>query len=75
MFEVFEEKDKDKWPEKLAPHTMSSKAMKAVFSNLTLGAGRRAEQEYNMDSATHQEANSIEVNVKIEYTDACHGLG
>ena len=32
---------------------------------MTSGAGRRAEQEYNpVDSATHHEANSIEVNVK-----------
>ena len=43
---------------------MSSEAMKGVFDNLTLGAGRRAEQEYNTDSATHHEADSIEVNVK-----------
>ena len=43
---------------------MSSEAMKAVFDNLTYGAGRRAEQEYNPDSAAHQEANSIEVNMR-----------
>ena len=43
---------------------MSSEAMKAVFNNLTLGAGRRAELEYSVDSATHHEANSIEVSVK-----------
>ena len=43
---------------------MSSEAMKAVFDNLTLGAGRRAEQEYNTNSAAHQEADSIEVNVR-----------
>ena len=43
---------------------MSSKAMKAVFDNLTSGASRRAEQEYNMDSATHREADSIKVSVK-----------
>ena len=36
----------------------------AVFDNLTSGAGRRAEQEYNTDSATHQEDNSIEVNMR-----------
>ena len=47
-----------------APHTMSSEAMKAVFDNLTLRAGRRAEQEYNTDSAAHQEADSIEVNMR-----------
>ena len=43
---------------------MSSEAMKAVFDILTSGAGRRAEQEYNTNSAAHREADSIEVNVK-----------
>ena len=43
---------------------MSSEAMKAIFDNLTSGASRRAEQEYNTDSAAHREANSIEVNVR-----------
>ena len=43
---------------------MSSKAMKAIFDNLTSGASRRAEQEYNTDSAAHHEADSIEVNMK-----------
>ena len=41
IFEVFEEKEEDQWPEKAAPHTMSSKAMKVVFDNLTSGASRR----------------------------------
>ena len=45
------------------PHTMSSEAMKAVFSNLTSGAGRRAELEYKADSAAHHKADSIEVSV------------
>ena len=31
IFEVFEEKEKDRWPEKATPNTMSSKAMKAVL--------------------------------------------
>ena len=43
---------------------MSSEAMKAVFDNLTSGAGRRAELEYSVDSATHCKAESIEVSVK-----------
>ena len=43
---------------------MSPETMKAVFNNLTSGAGRRAEQEYNLSSAAHHEANSIEVSVK-----------
>ena len=38
--------------------------MKAVFNNLTFGAGRRAEQEYNTDSDAHLEDDSIEVNVR-----------
>ena len=37
--------------------------MKAVFDNLTSGAGRRAELEYKADSAAHCEADSIEVSV------------
>ena len=64
VFKVFEEKEEDQQPEKVAPHTMCFEAMRAVFDNLTSGAGRRAEQEYNTDSAAHREANSIEVNVK-----------
>ena len=64
VFEVLEEKEEDQQPEKAAPHTMSSKAMKAVFDNLTSGASGRAEQEYYMDSATHQEVNSIQVSMK-----------
>ena len=39
------------WMVAPAPSSMSSEAMKAVFNNLTSGAGRRAEQEYNTDSA------------------------
>ena len=63
IFEVFEEKEVDRWPEKVTPHTMSSEAMKAVFNNLTSGAGRRVELEYKADSAAHREADSIEVSV------------
>ena len=43
---------------------MSSEAMKAIFDNLTSRAGRRAELEYSVNSATHRKANSIEVSVK-----------
>ena len=60
VFKVFEEKEEDQQSERATPHMMFSKAMKAVFDNLTSGASRRAEQEYNSDSATHREANSIE---------------
>ena len=38
--------------------------MKAAFDNFTSGAGRRAELEYSVNSATHCEADSIEVSVK-----------
>ena len=47
------EKEEDRQLERVAPHTMSSEAMKAILDNLTSGAGRRAEQEYNTDSAAH----------------------
>ena len=50
IFEIFKEKEDDRWPEKAAPHTMSFEAMKAVFDNLTSGASRRAELEYKVDS-------------------------
>ena len=43
---------------------MSSEAMKAIFNSLTSEAGRRAELEYSVNSATHCEADSIEVSVK-----------
>ena len=43
---------------------MSSEAMKAVFDNLTSGAGRRVELEYRADSAAHCKASSIEVSVQ-----------
>ena len=44
---------------------MSSEAMKAIFDNLTSGASRRAEQEYNTDFANHHEADSIKVNMRL----------
>ena len=65
IFKVFEEKEEDLQLEKAAPHTMSSKAMKAIFDNLTSGASRRAELEYSVNSAAHHEANSIKVSVKL----------
>ena len=64
IFDIFKEKEEDRRPEEAAPHTMSSKAMKAVFDNLTSGAGRRAELEYKDDSAAHCKANSIKVSVQ-----------
>ena len=64
IFKVFKEEEEDRQPEKAGPHTMSSKAMKAVFDNLTSGASRRAELEYSADSAAHCKTDSIEVSVK-----------
>ena len=43
---------------------MSSAAMKAVFDNLTSGAGRRAEQDYVTGSTAHLEVDAIKVNVR-----------
>ena len=43
---------------------MSSAAMKAVFDNLTSGASRRAEQDYDTGSAAHLKVDAIEVNVR-----------
>ena len=56
MVEIFKEEESDREPERSVPYTMSSAAIKAVFDNLTSGTGRRAEQEYNTDSAAHREA-------------------
>ena len=64
VVKIFEEEGCDRKLESPTPYTMSSAAMKAVFNNLTLGAGRRAELEYNIDSPIHDEVDSIEVSVK-----------
>ena len=64
VVEIFKEEESDRKPERSVPYTMSLAAMKAVFNNLTSGAGRTAEQEYNTDSAAHREADSVEVNVR-----------
>ena len=64
MVEIFKEEESDRQPERSVPYTMSLTAMKAVFDNLTSGAGRRAEQEHNTDSAAHREADYVEVNVR-----------
>ena len=61
---IFKEEGCGQKPESPTPYTMSSAAMKAIFDNLTLGAGRRAELECNIDSPIHNEADSIKVSVK-----------
>ena len=43
---------------------MFSAAMKAIFDNLTSGAGRSTELECNVDSLIHLEPDSIKVSVK-----------
>ena len=63
IFEVFKEKEEGRWPEKTTSYTMSFKAMKAVFNNLTSGASRRVELEYQANSAAHHEADSIEMSI------------
>ena len=64
IVKIFEEEECDQKPESPAPYTMSSVAMKAIFDNLTSGAGRRAEPEYSTDSSIHDEADSVEISVK-----------
>ena len=64
VVKIFEEKGCGWKPKSPTPYTMSSVAMKAVFDNLTSGAGRRAELECNVGSPIHDEADSIEVSVK-----------
>ena len=64
VIKIFKEEGCGWKPESPPPYTMSSATMKAIFNNLTLGAGRRAELECNVDSTIHDEADSIEVSVK-----------
>ena len=64
VVKIFEEEGCGQKPESPTPYTMSSAAMKAVFDNLTSGAGRRAELECNVDSLIHDEVDSIKINVK-----------
>ena len=64
VVEIFEEEESDSKPERPVTYMMSLAAMKAVFDNLTSGAGRIADQEYNTVSAAHREADSVEVNMR-----------
>ena len=45
--------------------------MKAVFDNLTSGAGQRVEQELNAESSAHKEADSIEVSSLLGLVLGC----
>ena len=64
MVKILKEEESDRKPERSVPYIMSLAAMKAVFDNLTSGAGRRAEQEYNTNSAAHREADSVKVSMR-----------
>ena len=64
VIKIFEEEECGQKPKSPTPYTMSLAAMKAVFDNLTSGAGRRAELECNIDSPIHDEMDSIKVSVK-----------
>ena len=69
IIKIFEEKGGDHGPESPAQYTMSSAAMKAVFDNLTSGAGRRAELEYDTHSPICDEADSIEKSAKFAWVN------
>ena len=47
VVEVFNEKEEDRAPEKGPKWTMSKDEVKSIFDNLTMGAGRIAEQEWD----------------------------
>ena len=47
VVEVYDEQDEDRVPERNPKWTMSKDEMKAVFDNLTMGAGRRPEREWD----------------------------
>ena len=64
IMKTFEGRKDDSRSEAPAQHTVSLAAMKAVFDNLTLGAGRRAKLEYDINSPILDEVNSIEISVK-----------
>ena len=64
IVKIFEEKGCDREPESPAPYAMSLVAIKAIFNNLTLEAGRRAELDYSTNSLIHDKADSIDVSVK-----------
>ena len=64
IVKIFEEEMGDHNPESPTQYAMLPAAMKAVFDNLTLGAGRRAELEYDTNSLIYDEVDSIKINVK-----------
>ena len=61
VVEVYNEKEENSVPEKDLKWTMSKDEMKAVFDNLTMGAGRQAEWEWDQESVVTTKADSIEI--------------
>ena len=61
VVEVYNEKEEDRVPQKDPKWTMSKDDMKAVFDNLTVGAGRWAEWEWDQESTVTTKADSIEI--------------
>ena len=61
VVEVYNEKEEDRVPEKDPKWTMSKDEMKAIFDNLTMGAGRWAEWEWDQEFMVTTEADSIEI--------------
>ena len=47
VVEVYDEQDEDRTPERNPKWTMLKDEMKAIFDNLTMGAGRRTEREWD----------------------------
>ena len=64
VVEVYDEQDEDRAPERNPKWTMSKDEMKAIFDNLTMGAGRRTEREWDRESSVAMEADSIEIEAQ-----------
>ena len=58
---VYDEQDEDRAPERNPKWTMSKDEVKAIFDNLTMGAGRRVEREWDWVSSVAMEADLIEI--------------
>ena len=59
VVKVYDKQDEDRAPERNLKWTMSKDEMKAIFDNLTMGAGRRAEREWDQESSVATEADLI----------------
>ena len=67
VVEVFNEKEEDRVPEKDPKWTMSKVEMKAIFDNLTMGAGQRVEREWDWESSATAEADCIEIEAQAAW--------